>query len=91
MGGPAPTSGGADSGAAPPLWFCSEHALKQSFFLAKKHILFRLSVKLNAFNMKLKSIIPEVIQRLCAKFGANWNIGGTIMDAIAFLPVTSTF
>ena len=64
---------------------------KQSFLLAKKHILFHISVKLNAFNIKLKSIIPEVIQRLCAKFGANWNIGGAIMDAIAFLPVTSTF
>ena len=64
---------------------------KQSFLLAKKHILFHISVKLNAFNIKLESIIPEVIQRLCAKFGANWNIGGAIMDAIAFLPVTSTF
>ena len=59
--------------------------------LAKKHIFFHISVKLNAFNIKLKSIIPEVIQKLCAKFGANWNIGGAIMDAIAFLPVTSTF
>ena len=64
---------------------------KQSFLLAKKHILFHISVKRNAFNIKLKSIISEVIQRLCAKFGANSNIGGAMMDAIAFLPVTSTF
>ena len=52
---------------------------------------FHISVKLNAFNIKLKSIVPEVIQRLCAKFGANWPIGGTIMDVNAFLPLTSTF
>ena len=64
---------------------------KQSFLLAKKHILFHISVKLNAFNIKLKSIVPEVIQRLCAKFGANWPIGGTITDVNAFLPLTSTF
>ena len=64
---------------------------KQSFLLAKKHILFCISVKLNAFNIKLKSVVPEVIQRLCAKFGANWPIGGTITDVNAFLPLTSTF
>ena len=64
---------------------------KQSFLLAKKHILFHISVKLNAFKTKLKSIIPEIIQKLCAKFFANWNIGGAIMDAITFLAVTSTF
>ena len=57
---------------------------KQSFLLAKKHILFHISVKLNAFNIKLKSIVPEVIQRLCAKFGANWPIGGTITDVNTF-------
>ena len=57
---------------------------KQSFLLVKKHIWFHVLVKLNAYNIKLKSIIPEVIQRLCANFGANRNIGGTIMDAIAF-------
>ena len=51
---------------------------KQSFLLAKKHISFHIWVKLNAFNIKLKSIISEVIQRLCATFGANWNIGGAI-------------
>ena len=56
---------------------------KQSFLLAKKHILFHILVKLNVFNIKLKSIVPEVIQRLCA----NWPIGDTIMDVNAFLPL----
>ena len=63
---------------------------KQSFLLTKKHVLFHISVELNAFNIKLKSIVPEVIQRLCTKF-ANWPIGGTIMDVNSFLPLTSTF
>ena len=65
--------------------------ITKSFLLTKKHILFHILVKLNAFNIKLKSIIPEGIQRLCAKFGANWDIGGATMDAIAFLLVTSKF
>ena len=45
----------------------------------------------NFANIKFDSIIPEVIQRLCAKCGANWPIGGTITDVNAFLPLTSTF
>ena len=61
---------------------------KQSFLLAKKHILFHISVKLNAFNFKLKSVVLEIIQRLSAKFGANWPIGGTITDVNVFLPLT---
>ena len=65
---------------------------KQSFLLAKKkHILFHILVKVNAFKIKLRSIVPEVIQRLCAKFGANWPIGGTITDINVFLPLTSAF
>ena len=64
---------------------------KQSVWLAKKHILFHISVELKAFNIKLESIVPEVIQRLCAKFGANWPIGGTITDVNGLLPLTSTF
>ena len=64
---------------------------KQSFLLAKKHTLFHISIKLNALNIKLKSIVPEVIQRLFAKSGANWPIGVTITDVNAFLPLTSTF
>ena len=55
---------------------------KQSFLLAKKHTLFHILVRLNAFNIKLKSI--DIIQRLCAKFGANWPIGGTITDVNTF-------
>ena len=57
----------------------------KSFLLAKKHI-FHISIKLNAFNIKLRSVVPEVIQRLSAKFGANWPIGGNITDVSAFLP-----
>ena len=53
---------------------------KQSFLLAKKHILLHISANLNAFNIKLKSVVPGVISRLCSKFGANWPIGGTITD-----------
>lgn len=64
---------------------------KQSFLLAKKHTLFHISLKVDAFNIKLKSLVPEVIQSLCAKFIANRSIGGAIMDAKAVLPVPSTF
>ena len=44
---------------------------KLSFVLAQKHVLFHILVKLNAFRIKLKSVVPEVIQRLCAKFSLN--------------------
>ena len=47
------------------------HIAKQSFLLANKNTLFHILVKVNAFNFKLKSLVQEVIQRLCAKYGAN--------------------
>ncbi len=35
-------------------------------------------VKVKAINLKLESLVSEVNQRLCAKFGANWPLAGAI-------------
>ena len=61
----------------------------QTIFFASKKT--HISIKLNTFNIKRqpKSIVPEVIQRLSAKFGENWSTGGTITDVNAFFPLTS--
>ena len=50
----------------------------QFFLLAKKHISSHIFVKVQAIDVKLKSLGSEVNQRLCAQFGANWPIGGAI-------------
>ena len=56
---------------------------KQSFLLARKTTLFHILVKVNAVNFKLKSLVQEVIQRLCAKYGANQSTGGVINPQIS--------
>ena len=55
----------------------------QFFLLAKKHILLHIFVKVKAIDMKLKTLLSDVNQRLCAKFGANWAIGGAINTVIS--------
>ncbi|MDF4265007.1 hypothetical protein P3454_26410, partial [Vibrio parahaemolyticus] len=45
---------------------------------AKKHIPLHILVKVKPINIKLDSLVSEVDQRLCAKFGENRPIGGAI-------------
>lgn len=45
---------------------------------AKIHILLHNFVRLHYINMKLKTLVSEVVQRLGANFGANW----PLVDAV---------
>ena len=48
------------------------------FRLAKKHIPLHNFVKVQGIDVKLVSLVSEVNQRVSAKFGGNWPIGGAI-------------